>query len=125
MRRERLLGAGAVALGLALATVVPNLLAGTLGEASLVALSVGGGGLMFAGAVYDDAACRAERDERQAEIHYRSGYNALLALAAAVGILFTTMVNLDTAVGPLVLWAVLLSALPVYFGSVQYYRRVM
>jgi archaellum biogenesis protein FlaJ (TadC family) len=108
-----------------LATATPTLLAAHLTGAVTVALSVGGGLVLFAGALWDDTVCRRGRDERQAEIHYRAGYNAMLALVALFGTLLFAMVNVDYRPGPTVVWALTMTALPLYFGSVAYYRRVM
>jgi hypothetical protein len=123
--RERLSAWGVAAVGVVLATVIPTAAAGTLPRSVMLGLSVLGGLALFAGALWDDTICRRHRDERQAEIHYRAGYDGMLALVVLFGILFFTMVNLDVQPGPMVIWALTMAVLPVYFGSVAYYRRVM
>jgi hypothetical protein len=123
--RERLAAWGVMAAGIGLALVAPTVGAELLTDPVAVALTVGGGLVLFAGALWDDTICRRDRDERQAEIHYRSGYNAMIVLVALFGTLFLAMVGVDYRPAPLVVWALTMAMLPVYYGSVLYYRRVM
>jgi hypothetical protein len=123
--RTRLPAWTVMAVGAILATVVPTATGDALSEPLLLGLSVVGGLVLFAGALWDDTVLRRGRDERQAEIHYRSGYNGMLALVALFGTLFFAMVNLEMRPDPTVVWALSMTVLPVYFGSVYYYRRVM
>lgn len=126
MVNNRRLAAWAVmGIGLALVVGVPSVLGDGASTELLLGVSVVGGTVAFAGALWDDTICRSERDERMAEIHYRSGYNALLALAALLGTVFFTAVNLDIAVDSMVLWAALMAGLAVYFGSVAWFKRTM
>lgn len=123
--RRRLAAWAVTGIGLALVIGVPSVLGDAASTELLVGVSVLGGSAVFAGALWDDTICRSDRDERMAEIHYRSGYNALLALAAMLGTVFFTAVNLDTDIRSMVVWGVLMAGLVVYFGSVAWYKRTM
>lgn len=108
-------------------TVMASQLLGPARRAHL-ALTFGGGALMFAGIVW--AELRSENgclvDERYAEIHHRSGYFAFTVLGAllVVGTLMLTNTGLSAPAGPLLFGAAMFG-LVVYRGSVEWYKRTM
>jgi hypothetical protein len=93
-----------------------------------LALTFGGGALMFGGIVW--AELRSEHgclvDERHAEIHHRSGYFAFTVLGAllVVGTLMLTNTGVSAPAEPLLFGAALFG-LVAYRGSVEWHKRTM
>lgn len=97
----------------------------SLPDDRLLALSVGGGAMVWLGAIWEDVLQQGTRDERFAAIHYRAGYTTMLALVALIGTLMSVAMNLETGFGRLWLGGSLVVALVVYLASVAVYRRRM
>ncbi len=126
--RRRLAAYALVVLGGIVAAVVPEAVKGTLGDQALLALSVGGGVVMWAGAMW------AERlqhtvgcaDERLTQIHYRAGW---LAFGTLLGVLIVTtfaLGNTDYTIETGYLLAGLLFVgLGVFLGTIAVLKRRM
>lgn len=112
-------------IGIVLAAVVPEYLGQSASTDLLLGLSVTGAGFVWASAIWDDTICRRDRDERLAAIHYRAGYNAMLAYAASTGSLIFVGSNLDRRISVLTVGGVLLIGLAVYLASVTWFKRQM
>lgn len=125
IERHRLAAWVLMAVGVVLVVGIPEVIEGSASTAVLLGLSVAGGVLLWAGAIWDDTLCRAERDERVAEIHYRAGYNTALAFGALNGMVIFVTTNLDMRVSVTAIAATLGAGLAVYFGSVAWLRRTM
>jgi hypothetical protein len=125
LRRERIAAFALMVIGGVLVAGVPSLVGETLSRELLLGLSVVGGGILWGGVLWDDTICRRGRDERQAEIHYRAGYNTAIALFVLIGMVFSVAVNLDAAVPTMSLWVLTVAGLVVYFGSVVWLKRRM
>ncbi|MFB6251196.1 MAG: hypothetical protein ABEI27_05845 [Halobellus sp.] len=125
LTRERFGAWALLGVGIVLVAVLPEAIGQSLSSDALLALSVVGGVVVWAGATWDDVICRRYRDERVAEIHYRAGYNTALAFSALLGTLIFVVTNLDRSVSVAMLTGVLFGSLAVYFGTVAWLKRQM
>lgn len=131
--RRRLAAWTLFTVGGLLAVVVPSAFEAELSTTAVVVLSIGGGAVLWAGALWDEHIRHRDEsgcvDERIAQIHYRAGFNAFWAAMAIGTTASFTLVNVEIAeiaVDPSeLLVPIIVGGMVVFFASTRYYKRVM
>ena len=123
LSRNRIVAWVFVTIGASLAAFLSR--STLLAADTVVVLAVVGGVLLYVGILWEDAIGSQSRDERAARIHYRSGYNAALAMAVGIETAVVAFAN-GAADAPLTAFGlILLVGFLAYGVSIVRYEQVV